>query len=75
MEAEAAVISKTQMGFRFMQAEQMFASIVELMPRSGGGAGGMTLQEKAKQALDDTLGVLPDQFVMLDILERVEERT
>jgi dynein heavy chain len=64
-----------EIGFRFMQAEQMFASIVELMPRSGGGAGGMTLQEKAKQALDDTLGVLPDQFVMLDILERVEERT
>jgi hypothetical protein len=32
------------------------ASIVELMPGSGGGAGGMTLQEKAKQALDDTPG-------------------
>ena len=64
-----------EIGFRFMQATIMFASIAELMPRSGGGAGGMTLQEKAKQALDDTLEKLPDQFVLVDILERVEERT
>ena len=41
-----------EIGFRFMQAEQMFNSIVELMPRSGGGEGGMSLQEKAKQALE-----------------------
>ena len=34
----------------------MFASIVELMPGSGGGAGGMPLQEKDKQALDDAPG-------------------
>jgi len=64
-----------EIGFRFMQAEQMFNSIVELMPRSGGGEGGMSLQEKAKQALDDTLDKLPDQFVLVDILERIEERT
>ena len=64
-----------EIGFRFMQAEIMFASIVELMPRSGAGGGGLTLQEKAKQALDETLEKLPDQFVLIDILERVEERT
>jgi len=64
-----------EIGFRFMQAEQMFQSIVELMPRSGGGEGGMTLQEKAKAALDEVLEKLPDQFVLVDILDRVEERT
>jgi len=64
-----------EIGFRFMQATIMFESIVELMPRSGAGGGGMTLQEKAKAALDDTLEKLPDQFVLADILERIEERT
>ena len=64
-----------EIGFRFMQAETMFHSITELMPRGGGADGGMSLQEKAKQVLDDTLDRLPDQFVMVDILERVEERT
>ena len=31
-----------EIGFRFMQATIMFESIVELMPRSGAGGGGMT---------------------------------
>jgi len=64
-----------EIGYRFAQAEAMFQSIVELQPRSGGGDGGSTIQDRAKLALDDILDRLPDQFDLHEITERVEERT
>jgi len=64
-----------EIGFRLMQADTMFNNIRELQPRGSGGGGGMSQTEKAKVMLDDIMEKLPEPFEMLDILERVEERT
>ena len=64
-----------EIGFRLMQADTMFNNIRELQPRGGGMGGGMSVTEKAKAMLDDIVEKLPDQFEMLEILDRVEERT
>ena len=39
---QTSLVWNAEIGFRFMQATIMFESIVELMPRSGAGGGGMT---------------------------------
>eukprot|EP00741_Cyanophora_paradoxa_P005992 tig00000955_g5810.t1 len=65
-----------EIGFRLEQAETLFRNIVELQPKTAGaGAGGLSLQDKAKQSLDDIMEKLPDMFPMEEIVERVEERT
>jgi len=64
-----------EIGFRLMQADTMFNNIRELQPRGSGMGGGMSVTEKAKAMLDDIMEKLPDQFEMLEILDRVEERT
>jgi dynein heavy chain len=61
-----------EINFRKAQAEEMFQSIVELQPRSAAGMGGMTVQDRAQAQLDEIMERLPDQFVMADILERIE---
>ena len=57
------------------QADDLFKAISELQPRGGGGAGTMTEGERAKQMLDDILEKLPEMFVMMEIEERIDERT
>ena len=64
-----------EIGFRLMQAETMFRNVQELQPRGSAGMGGLSLTEKAKMQLDDIVEKLPDPFEILEILERVEERT
>ena len=39
---QTSLAGNAEIGSRFMQATIMFGSIVELMPRSGTGGGGMT---------------------------------
>jgi dynein heavy chain len=67
--------SNAEIGFRLLQAETMLKSIASMQPRSASGAGGMSLQDKAKQVLDDIMEKLPDFFDMVEILEKVEERS
>ena len=64
-----------EIGFRLMQADTMFTNIRELQPRGAGAGGGMSVTEKAKAMLDDIMEKMPDPFEMLEILDRVEERT
>ena len=64
-----------EIGFRLMQADTMFGNIRELQPRGAGMGGGLSVTDRAKAMLDDIMEKLPDQFEMLDILDRVEERT
>eukprot|EP00295_Goniomonas_pacifica_P045819 CAMPEP_0175918472 /NCGR_PEP_ID=MMETSP0108-20121206/11901_1 /TAXON_ID=195067 ORGANISM="Goniomonas pacifica, Strain CCMP1869" /NCGR_SAMPLE_ID=MMETSP0108 /ASSEMBLY_ACC=CAM_ASM_000204 /LENGTH=1079 /DNA_ID=CAMNT_0017241099 /DNA_START=10 /DNA_END=3249 /DNA_ORIENTATION=- len=64
-----------EIGFRLLQADSIFKSILDLQPRSAGGGSGMSLQDKAKFVLDDIMDKMPEVFDMVEILERVEERT
>jgi dynein heavy chain len=64
-----------EIGFRLMQADTMFSNIRELQPRGAGMGGGLSVTDRAKAMLDDIMEKLPDQFEMIDILDRVEERT
>ena len=62
-----------EIGFRLMQADTMFSNIRELQPRSGGGGGGLSVSEKAAIQVEEITAMLPDQFDMLDILDRAPE--
>jgi len=64
-----------EIGFRLAQADDLFSNIVELQPRTSSSGGGMSLQDKAKQVLDDIMEKLPEPFVMEDIADRIEDRT
>eukprot|EP00741_Cyanophora_paradoxa_P016051 tig00000042_g15496.t1 len=66
-----------EIGFRLAQGETLFKEILELQPRGGAGpaAGGMSVQEKAKQALDDILDKMPEAFNLHEIAANIEERT
>merc|ERR1719387_1642072 len=47
-----------------------------MSPKGGSGDGsGGTIGEKVKQLLDDILERLPDQFPMVEILERIDDVT
>jgi dynein heavy chain len=62
-----------EIGFRLMQADTMFSNIRELQPRSGGVGGGMSVTEKAWAVVEEIQTLMPDQFDLLDILDRVPE--
>jgi len=62
--------------FMTSQAEQLFKSVSEMSPKGGRGDGsGATVGEKVKQLLDDILEKLPEQFPMVEILERIDDVT
>ena len=50
-------------------------TVQDLQPKTGQGEGGMTREDSVKQFLEDVLDRLPDNFDMLDMYGRVEERT
>jgi dynein heavy chain len=53
----------------------MLKSIQALQPRTAGAGGGMSLQDKTKQTLDEIVEKLPEHFDLVEIIEKVEERT
>eukprot|EP00304_Pavlova_gyrans_P007309 CAMPEP_0206033414 /NCGR_PEP_ID=MMETSP1466-20131121/638_1 /ASSEMBLY_ACC=CAM_ASM_001126 /TAXON_ID=44452 /ORGANISM="Pavlova gyrans, Strain CCMP608" /LENGTH=2403 /DNA_ID=CAMNT_0053407607 /DNA_START=23 /DNA_END=7231 /DNA_ORIENTATION=+ len=65
----------SEINFMTKQADELFRAVAELQPRGGGAAGGMTMQDKVKRMLDDILDKLPEQFNMIEIEERIDERT
>ena len=65
----------SEINFMTKQADELFRNVAELQPRGGGGAGGMTMQDKVKRLLDDILDKLPEQFSLFEIEERIDERT
>jgi len=55
------------------QADALFAAVNELQPRSGGGGGGMTAQERVKRVLDELLEQMPELFALGELEERLLE--
>ena len=66
-----------EIGFLTSTSEKLFRTVFELQPREGGGGGGQatTREEKVKTLVDDIMEKLPEQFNMLEIMAKVEERT
>jgi len=65
----------SEINFMTRQADDLFAAVSDLQPRGGAGAGSMTPNERAKMMLDDILEKLPEMFVMMEVEERIDERT
>ena len=63
--------SNAEIGFRLMQAAEMFTAIQDLQPKTAGGEGSMSREDKSKMILDEILEKLPDDFDMLDITDRL----
>lgn len=66
-----------EIGFLTATSENLFKTILELQPREtgGGDGGGQTREEKVKQILDEILEKLPDEFNMMELMAKAEERT
>ena len=61
-----------EIGFKLREAEAFCQSVLNLQPRTAGGEGGLSEEERAKQVLDDIVEKLPDIFDMEDIRNRCD---
>ena len=66
-----------EIGFLTSTSEILFKTVFELQPRESGGGSGQvsTREEKVKTIVDDIMEKMPEQFNMLEIMAKVEERT
>ncbi|XP_012283270.1 dynein beta chain, ciliary [Orussus abietinus] len=66
-----------EIGFLTMTSENLFRTVFEMQPRDSGSSGGQTVtrEEKVKQILDEIMEKLPEEFNMVEIMGKVEERT
>lgn len=66
-----------EIGFLTTTAENLFRTVFEMQPRDAGSSGGATItrEDKVKQIIDEMLEKLPEDFNMLEIMGKVEERT
>ena len=66
-----------EIGFLTSTSDVLFKTVFELQPRESGGGGGQasTREEKVKTLVDDIMEKMPEQFNMLEIMAKVEERT
>ena len=64
-----------EIGFRLQQADFIFQNVLNLQPRTAGGSGGLSLQDKAKVVLDEILEKLPETFDLNALTEKLEERS
>lgn len=66
-----------EIGFLTTTADNLFKTVFEMQPRDASATGGATVtrEDKVKQILDEILEKLPDEFNMLEIMAKVEERT
>ncbi|XP_053153093.1 dynein axonemal heavy chain 9 isoform X3 [Hemicordylus capensis] len=66
-----------EIGFLTQTSEKLFRTVLELQPRdtSLGEGAGATREEKVKVLLDDILEKLTDEFNIIELIAKVEERT
>ncbi|XP_062858858.1 dynein heavy chain 9, axonemal isoform X2 [Trichomycterus rosablanca] len=66
-----------EIGFLTHTSEKLFRTVLEMQPRDGGsGEGsGTSRDEKVKAVLDEFLEKLPDEFNMVELMNKVEERS
>ncbi|XP_023295612.2 dynein beta chain, ciliary isoform X2 [Lucilia cuprina] len=66
-----------EIGFLTTRAENIFRTVFEMQPRDAGAGGGATVtrEDKVKQIVDEIIEKLPEEFNMIEIMNKVEERT
>ncbi|AWP17229.1 putative dynein heavy chain 9 axonemal [Scophthalmus maximus] len=66
-----------EIGFLTQTSEKLFRTVLEMQPRDGGAGegGGATREEKVRVMLEDIMERLPEEFNMVELLEKAEERT
>ncbi|XP_032831905.2 dynein axonemal heavy chain 9 isoform X1 [Petromyzon marinus] len=66
-----------EFGFLTQTSEKLFKTVLEMQPRDSSGAegGGSTREEKVKAVLDEILERMPEEFGMVELLARAEDRT
>ncbi|XP_056152723.1 LOW QUALITY PROTEIN: dynein heavy chain 9, axonemal [Lampris incognitus] len=66
-----------EIGFLTQISEKLFRTVLELQPRNGGaGEGsGATREEKVHVVLEEIMEKLPEEFNMVELLCKAEERT
>lgn len=70
--------TNAEIGVLTTLSEQMFRTIFELQPRVSGdsaGGGGMSKDDTSKQIIEDIVDKIPDEFNMVEIMARIEDRT
>ncbi|XP_038207715.1 dynein beta chain, ciliary [Zerene cesonia] len=66
-----------EIGFLTTTSENLFRTIFEMQPRDAQASGATTVtrEDKVKQMLDEIMEKLPEEFNMVEIMGKVEERT
>ncbi|EMP23709.1 Dynein heavy chain 9, axonemal [Chelonia mydas] len=66
-----------EIGFLTQTSEKLFRTVLEMQPHDSnvGEGGGATREEKVKALLDEILEKLTDEFNILELMAKVEERT
>ncbi|MGH0121561.1 UNVERIFIED_CONTAM: hypothetical protein FKN15_040688 [Acipenser sinensis] len=66
-----------EIGFLTITSEKLFRTVLEMQPKDSEAAGGagVSREEKVKGILDEILEKLPEQFNLLEIMAKVEDRT
>lgn len=66
-----------EIGVLTTTSENLFRTLLEMQPKDsgGGGGGGITREEKVKTLLDEMLEKLPEEFNMIELMSKAEERT
>ena len=66
-----------EIGFLTTTSEKLFKIVFELQPRESGSGGGQvtTREEKVKMIVDDIMEKMPDQFNILELMGKCEEKT
>lgn len=66
-----------EIGFLTTTSENLFRTVLEMQPRdsSSGGGAAASREEKVKTILDEILEKLPEEFNMVELFARAEEKT
>ena len=66
-----------EIGFLTTLSENLFRTVLEMQPRdsSSGGGSGTSREEKVKGILDEILEKLPEEFNMVELSAKAEEKT
>lgn len=64
-----------EIGFMTEQADTLFQTILELQPRDSDAEGVMSREEKVSHFIEDFVQNIPDNFDMVEMYARVQERT
>ncbi|CAL8281941.1 unnamed protein product [Merluccius merluccius] len=66
-----------EIGFLSQTSEKLFRTVLEMQPRdaAAGQGGGATREEKVRSVLEEVMEKLPEDFNMVELLAKAEERT